>query len=90
MYIKLATANDQNFLMAWSVDGTTKSGRIEFRDYEYDGSLQTLKFVNGTCLSMSILNNPDSVMLPIIVSLYIIPDKLIYDVDYVITRRQYS
>ena len=87
MYLKLATANDQNLLLAWAWEGAVKSGRIEFRNYEYDGSLQTLKFVNGTCSAVSIANNPDSVMLPVIVSLSILSEKLIYGVDYVVTKR---
>jgi hypothetical protein len=78
IYVEVATAMDQSLAM-WNINGSLKGGRIEFRDYDYDGSLKTIKFVDGICSTYSDNNNPDNVMLPRLLSLYIIPAKMIYE-----------
>ena len=83
MDLQVATATDQS-LIAWNIDGSLRSGRVEFRDYDYEGSLKTIKFTDASCISYSEEMNPDSVMLPRLITLFILPDKMIYDGDYVI------
>lgn len=78
MHVKVATASDQS-LMEWFINGSAKSGRIECRDFEYEGSIFTLKFVDGICLSYSETLNPDSVMLPRLISICILCATLTYE-----------
>ena len=78
MYVQVATATDQSLIL-WSIEGSVKTGRVEFRDYEYDGSLKTVKFVDGVCIAYGEESNPDSIMLPRLISLSIIPATLTYD-----------
>jgi hypothetical protein len=78
MYIEVATATDQS-LMEWCLSGSLKSGRVEFRDYSYPGSLKALVFEDACADSYREESDPVSVMLPRLIFLHIIPGRMFYE-----------
>gem|GEM_PF-4830817 len=81
-YVIVASADDQS-LYAWTLDGSARSGRIEFRNYDTDGSIKTVRFTDAVCSSYQEGDNPDSPMLPRKITLAITPAKLLYEFNQV-------